>query len=68
MYICICNAITERQIVRAVADGARTVVDLQRALGIALNCGACAGFAEEVLEEELEAPDRVQGSDPSSGV
>lgn len=54
MYVCICNAVTERQILQAVAGGARTVADLKQALKVGTRCGACASFAEEVLEEGLE--------------
>ncbi|RTZ43442.1 hypothetical protein EKL30_10625 [Candidimonas sp. SYP-B2681] len=49
MFICICNAITERQVQSAVADGAITMSDLQARLGVATSCGCCAETAEEYL-------------------
>ena len=49
MYICICNAITERQVQSAVADGAATMSDLQGQLGVATCCGCCAETAVEYL-------------------
>lgn len=49
MYICICNAITERQVVDSVARGATTLADLQTDLGVATNCGCCADTAQEYL-------------------
>ncbi len=49
MYICICNAITERQVQSAVADGAMTLTDLQGQLGVASCCGSCAETAMEYL-------------------
>lgn len=49
MFICICNAITERQVQRAVSDGARTLADLQGQLGVAGCCGSCADTATEYL-------------------
>ncbi|HEY9281352.1 MAG TPA: (2Fe-2S)-binding protein [Eoetvoesiella sp.] len=49
MFICICNAITERQIQSAVADGAHTMSDLQGQLGVASCCGCCAETAAEYL-------------------
>lgn len=49
MFICICNAITERQVQTAVADGAHTMSDLQGQLGVATCCGCCADTAAEYL-------------------
>lgn len=49
MYICICNAITDRQITASVAAGATTLEDLQIDLGVATNCGCCADTAREYL-------------------
>lgn len=63
MYICICNAITERQVVAAVAQGASTLEDLQIDLGVATNCGCCAETAQEYLPGGRYAP--VPGSAPA---
>ena len=49
MYICICNAITERQVQTAVTDGALSMSDLQAQLGVATCCGHCAETAAEYL-------------------
>lgn len=49
MYICICNAITERQVQEAVSNGARSLCDLQGQLGVASCCGCCADTAKEYL-------------------
>ncbi len=49
MFICICNAITERQVQSAIADGAVTMSDLQGQLGVATCCGCCADTAAEYL-------------------
>lgn len=49
MYICICNAISDRQVTAAVAQGATTLADLQDGLGVATNCGCCAETAMEYL-------------------
>ena len=53
MYICICNAITERAITAAVEEGARTSEDLAQRLGIGLGCGRCTSCAKTVLAESL---------------
>lgn len=49
MYICICNAVTERQVHAAVDAGATTLSDLQFELGVASCCGCCAEMAQEYL-------------------
>ena len=70
MYVCICNAVTERQIRQEVARGARTITDLRRALNIGSRCGACECFAEEVLADgsPQESCDNAgPGPDSTSG-
>jgi bacterioferritin-associated ferredoxin len=49
LYVCLCNAVTDREIRVAVGLGARTLGDLQASLGIGLCCGRCAACASEVL-------------------
>jgi len=49
MFICVCNAVTERAVLTAVAEGAGSLADLQGQLGLATCCGACAELAQEYL-------------------
>ncbi|GAA4332876.1 hypothetical protein GCM10023144_23380 [Pigmentiphaga soli] len=51
MYVCVCNAITERQVRASVAAGASTLSDLQFDLGVATCCGCCADTARQYLPE-----------------
>jgi bacterioferritin-associated ferredoxin len=51
MYVCICNAVTDREIRRAAAQGARSLDDLRDTLGVASCCGCCHQQAEELLAE-----------------
>ncbi|NEN75516.1 bacterioferritin [Pelistega sp. NLN82] len=55
MYVCICNAISDKKVKEAVANGARTLADLQAQLGVATCCGCCAGCAESYLEPQADA-------------
>ncbi|MDX3906040.1 MAG: (2Fe-2S)-binding protein [Pigmentiphaga sp.] len=49
MYVCVCNAITERQVRNSVASGSVTLADLQFDLGVATCCGSCAETACQYL-------------------
>ena len=51
MYICLCNAVTERDIRSCVEDGVRSLKDLQRELGVGTCCGRCKPAAKEILQE-----------------
>ena len=55
MYICVCNAITDKQIREAADAGARNLWDLQAQLGVASNCGSCKETASEILRESRQA-------------
>jgi len=52
MYICICNAVTEREIRETARLGARSLRDLREELGVAGKCGRCKAAAAEILREE----------------
>lgn len=51
MYVCICNAVTDKQIRRAAASGVDNLYELRDALGVASCCGSCADEAESILRE-----------------
>lgn len=51
MYVCVCNAVTERQVYKAIDEGATTVKALSRQLGVGTQCGACISCAKECLSK-----------------
>lgn len=51
MYVCVCNAITDKEIRKAAESGVRNLRDLQRKLGVATGCGSCKEVAAEILLE-----------------
>jgi len=51
MYVCICKAVTDKQIRRAAAKGVDNLYELRESLGVASGCGRCASVAEEVLRD-----------------
>ena len=54
MYVCICKAVSERRITRAVAEGATTLKELREATGLGTGCGKCVPQAYQQLRDALE--------------
>lgn len=52
MYVCICNNVTEREIQKAIDEGARSVRDLNRSLSVGSECGKCTCTARQILKRE----------------
>lgn len=53
MYVCLCHKVTDKQIKRAIKDGAENLADISEQLGVATCCGSCIDFAQEVINEAL---------------
>ena len=51
MYVCICNAITDRQIRECAKAGVSSVEELSLELGVGSGCGRCRECASELLLE-----------------
>ena len=47
MYVCVCNAVRDRDIRAAVDDGVVTMRELQKRLGVSAVCGKCAPCARQ---------------------
>ena len=41
MLVCLCKAVSDRDVAQAIADGARSVDDVARCTGAGTGCGAC---------------------------
>jgi bacterioferritin-associated ferredoxin len=57
MIVCVCKAVSERQIRTAVKDGANSLRDLTRELGVGTCCGKCLPEAKSTLAASLKACD-----------
>jgi bacterioferritin-associated ferredoxin len=55
MIICVCKAVSERHIRSAVMNGATSLRDLTRELGVGTCCGKCVPEARAVLSESRDA-------------
>ena len=51
MYICICSAVTERQVKECIQSGATSLEELALQLGVGTGCGRCRDCASGVLRE-----------------
>lgn len=55
MYVCVCAAVTERQIHQATLSGARTLQDLRESTGVAVECGRCVSCAKRCMREAMHS-------------
>lgn len=55
MYVCVCYAVTDREIAERVRAGVHTLDGLSFELGVATCCGQCAGCARGVVDATLAA-------------
>ena len=55
MYVCVCNAVTERDIGQAVSRGCDSLLDLREELGVGTCCGRCNECARKVLHQSLQS-------------
>jgi bacterioferritin-associated ferredoxin len=63
MYVCLCNAITDRDF-RAHCEGeACTVAMVYRALGAMPQCGKCVPLVREMLRQGAQTPAAAGGDD-----
>ncbi len=57
MYVCICNAVTDKQIRKAAREGCCSLRDLSCRTGCSTTCGKCARMAREILDDEMRRMD-----------
>jgi bacterioferritin-associated ferredoxin len=49
MYVCVCNAVKEREVGEAIDGGARTRSEVTRACGAGGDCGSCHKMIEDMV-------------------
>jgi len=67
MYVCICHAVTDRQIRNAVRDGARSMRDISRELSVSTCCGKCGVTARRIVRDAVEAAEPPGPADTAAG-
>lgn len=67
MYVCLCNGVSDKQIVEAVSKGATDINMLSEKLNVGTQCGKCKVYATQILEEAKASLSCPQpGSAPAS--
>ncbi len=61
MYVCLCKGITDRQIKAAIDNGASSLGQLRKALGVASQCGKCSATTREMLQESQADAAMING-------
>lgn len=49
MYVCLCHAITEKELDSLIKKGCKTLPDVQKACGLGGSCGTCLQTAREIM-------------------
>jgi bacterioferritin-associated ferredoxin len=62
LYICICNAVTQKAVEQCAREGARSVDDLTARLGVGAGCGRCRECAMEILGDLCAGRREAQGT------
>jgi bacterioferritin-associated ferredoxin len=55
MYVCVCQAVTDRQIIAAAERGTERLADLRKELGVPGDCGRCGCYAKALLRKAAES-------------
>ena len=65
MYVCVCLAVTDREVEAAIENGAITREDVTRACRAGGDCGACHGMIRTMIEDHVEAQCPATAAEPS---
>ncbi len=66
MYVCVCLAVTDREVREAIESGATTRDAVTRACRAGGDCGACHGMIATMIDEHLEEGRPVRCCPPVS--
>ena len=59
--VCICNMVTEKEILAALTKGARSTSEIQKITRAGTSCGRCLPWIDSIVEEfVISQPDNPQ--------
>lgn len=61
MYVCLCNAVTDRCVRAAIDDGANSLSQVFKILGSAPQCGKCTNGIRALLDEAAASAPPLTG-------
>jgi bacterioferritin-associated ferredoxin len=53
MFVCLCRAVTDREIHEAIDSGVDHVDQLETLCGVGAGCGSCKPLAQDLIESRL---------------
>ncbi len=62
MYVCICKAVTDHQVMQAIDQGACTRKQLMQCTGAGGVCGKCTQSIKSLLEEKICQQQNLQAA------
>jgi bacterioferritin-associated ferredoxin len=62
MYVCVCHAVSDRQIRECVDQGARSLFEVQCQLPVGSCCGRCQDTASQVVSEHIQSRTQRQAA------
>jgi bacterioferritin-associated ferredoxin len=66
MYVCVCKAVTDNQIKRAIDNGVCTRRQLFQCFGVGSDCGKCNKHVKELLDDHLQQQSIMQAASNQS--
>lgn len=54
MFVCLCKGVTDTQIKESIYQGAQSLKDVRKQLGVATQCCKCLPVARSIVDETLE--------------
>lgn len=64
MYVCVCMAVPQSEVEKAIQGGATTREAVTRVCGAGSDCGACHGMIRTMIEEHGETAPPVRSCPP----
>ncbi len=64
MYVCVCKAVTDTQIKRAMSQGACSRRELFKCLGVGGDCGKCNPHIRELLNDNKDTCNQFRMQNP----
>ena len=55
MFVCVCNAVTDREVSAAIDAGARSRTEVTTLCRAGGDCGSCHHMIEQMIEDRLDA-------------